>query len=168
MYFSNKVSPACFANFTIHQPPRRSWSFIRPINTTIHVSSVFLTHTRTRSEFPSQVHSALCQCPSVCLDWLPVQYLAFGRRLSFLVSTGGLAIIPISLHYGYIVHAYIERPLGIYLEPSTNPSITADDFTANVLLVASPNVARIQSRADGFSMRHAVTPPPTQRAINAR
>lgn len=49
---------------------------------------------RTRSEFPSRVNSALCQCPSVRLDWLPSQYLTFGRRLSFLVSTGGVGDHP--------------------------------------------------------------------------
>lgn len=122
---------------------------------------------------PSQVHCALSHCPFVRLDWLPFQYLTFGRRLSFLVSTGGLAaIIHISLNY-----TGTPLPCSVGICQSYRPTQGSKHhgrrptyyyLTANVLLVASPNVARIQSRADGFSMRHADTPPPTQRAINAR
>lgn len=154
------------SNFTNHQPPRRSWSFIRPISLPRELAA----------KFPySQVHCALSHYPSVRLDWLPFQYLTFGKaailsRLHWWVGgqRRSLFISPPKLHL-YPVCTY---SVGSCLKLSTNPSTYHGRRPTTLLqtccFVASPNVARIQSRADGFSMRHADTPPPTQRAINAR
>ena len=132
--------------FYDHQPPRRSWSFIQPINAAIHASSVFLSQTRTRSEF--FFPGALCAEPvSIRPSWLatvPISHFweaAIYSRLHWWV--GG--------DHSYLLKLHLY-PLGICLmSPSTKPSIPADNsLFCKHAAFASPNVVRIQSRADGF------------------
>lgn len=68
--FGSKLSPACFANFTI------IISLLAAVGR-LFSQLVLLAKSQRTAKFPSQVHCALSHCPSARLDWLPFQYLTF-------------------------------------------------------------------------------------------
>lgn len=162
--FSNhKLSPACFTNFTIISLPRRSWSFIRPISLPRELAS----------KFPSQV-DALCAEPlPIRPSWLatvPISHFweaAILSRLHWWVG-GDHSYLP-------KLHTPLPCKLSIGICQSYRPTQASRPTTYLLLLYCKRAACRIfptwreySLGLMGFSMRHADTPPPTQRAINAR